>query len=109
MYALDVAVSITATIPRPSVKAVVSASAVAGQKKSWGVGARYQEQLGAQKPKTGAATAVSKPPTGVCVCVFALSCWRDFESNLFLTRSFTLLVVRLVQLLQLSRQFLSRL
>ena len=57
-----------ATISQASVKVAAPASAVTGQKKSWGIGARHREQLGAQKPKTGAAEVVSRPSTGEFMC-----------------------------------------
>ena len=69
MDALDVAARTAAAIPQPSVKVEVSFPET-GQKKSSGIGARYRQQLEAQKQK--AAGLVSGPSRGEFVCPVVL-------------------------------------
>ena len=66
MHGPNIVASATATRPQPPVqtKVVKLASAVTGQKKSWGIGARHREQLGAQKQIEAGAVVVSGPSTG---------------------------------------------
>ena len=45
---------------QPSVKVAVQVSTVTGQKKSWGIGSRYREQLEAQKQNKATGVASSQ-------------------------------------------------